>query len=412
MSTATSERAARGTAWAMTAFYLLVVLEFFYMASPFAAYFYAAYLPGLETLARHASTAWLTTFFLPHFAPSSSLLVRVLPGVGIVLTAAGLLGFAVGAVQVYSRKLRRRGAATGGLYRFVRHPQYACLMVAGAGMLLLWPRHLMVILFVTMLFAYRGLAWLEERECLRRYGAAYAAYQASTPRFLPRPWRRPAAAAEPAAAAAAEPAAAAAAEPAAAAAAEPAAAAAAAVASTPPRRAWPGRVLRVVVAYAGALALALAAAGALHRHTIRHLFVHYSDSGVTIALAPRDGPALPAIAARAASDPRVAPRLESARTGGARLIAYAMPWEWTVPEIPMTGVVGHHTPAVAPGRTKVVYTRTRPLAPQLANGPDLVRATTRTEPVLEAWLEADGRVARVVDPPARPFYGTVPVPIF
>jgi protein-S-isoprenylcysteine O-methyltransferase Ste14 len=381
MAAATSERAMRGTAWAVTAFYLLVVLEFFYMASPFAAYFYAAYLPGLETLAGHGATAWLATFFLPHFAPSTSTLVRVLPGVGIVLTAAGLLGFGVGAAQVYSRRLRRLGAATGGLYRVVRHPQYACLMLAGAGMLLLWPRHVMVICFVTMLFAYRGLAWLEERECLRRYGEAYAEYQARTPRFLPWPARlaRPA---------------------------RPAGA------PTPATRPWPARVLLGLLAYAAALALALGVAAALQRHTIHHLVVHYSDAAVTIALAPVAGPTLPAMAERAAGDPRVAPRLAAARANGARVIAYVMPWAWSVPEIPMTGVVGHHPPAVAPGRYKVVYTRAPPRGAPAPGGPELLRVTTRTEAVVEAWLGADGRVERVVGPPARPFYGVVPVPIY
>lgn len=38
---------ARRALWASSVFYVLIAFEFFYMASPFAAYFYAVYGPGL-----------------------------------------------------------------------------------------------------------------------------------------------------------------------------------------------------------------------------------------------------------------------------------------------------------------------------------------------------------------------------
>jgi len=48
-------------------FYLVIVLEFLYMISPFALYFYSAYGPALNLLHRSPSTSWLTAFFLPTF---------------------------------------------------------------------------------------------------------------------------------------------------------------------------------------------------------------------------------------------------------------------------------------------------------------------------------------------------------
>ena len=89
-------------------FYLLIALEFIYMASPFAMYIYAAYLPGLESLRKIPELAWLTDFFLPHFAATSSTLINLSAPVGAALTAVGLLGFVWGAVQIYSRKLRKK----------------------------------------------------------------------------------------------------------------------------------------------------------------------------------------------------------------------------------------------------------------------------------------------------------------
>jgi len=45
-----STRNAHRMLLASGAFYLLIAFEFFYMASPFAAYFYAVYGPGLDGL--------------------------------------------------------------------------------------------------------------------------------------------------------------------------------------------------------------------------------------------------------------------------------------------------------------------------------------------------------------------------
>ena len=53
---------------AVWGFYLIVVLEFLFMISPAALYFYASYGPVLNVLHGSAWTAWLTGFFLPHFS--------------------------------------------------------------------------------------------------------------------------------------------------------------------------------------------------------------------------------------------------------------------------------------------------------------------------------------------------------
>ena len=118
----------RRTFWTITAFYLLIAFEFFYMASPFAMYFYSVYGPGLKFINDNAALAWLSSTFLPHIVvETSSVLVNLHNIVGGLLVAVGFLGFCVCAIQIYYSKLTRKKAVTGGVYNFIRHPQYLLL---------------------------------------------------------------------------------------------------------------------------------------------------------------------------------------------------------------------------------------------------------------------------------------------
>ena len=55
--------ATRKTFWAVAAFYFLIGLEFLYMASPFAAYFYSVYRPTLSFLNMFPALSWLNKNF-------------------------------------------------------------------------------------------------------------------------------------------------------------------------------------------------------------------------------------------------------------------------------------------------------------------------------------------------------------
>jgi protein-S-isoprenylcysteine O-methyltransferase Ste14 len=186
MSDAPNTSLARGAFWASATFYTLVALEFFYMLSPFAAYAYGVYGPGLQALQLSSTTSWLIGFFMPHIArETSSLLITWHEAIGAAVLVIGLVGFAIGASQIYWSKLRGNAAVTHRMYRWVRHPQYLALMIASFGMLLIWPRYLVVVGFMTMCFAYYLLARIEEHHCKRQF-ADYADYAARTGMFLPR----------------------------------------------------------------------------------------------------------------------------------------------------------------------------------------------------------------------------------
>lgn len=123
----------------------------------------------------------------------ANLLARlgVLPlaqGVGVVmaissaLIIAGLALMAAGWWQIW----RARGElVTSGLYRFVRHPQYAGFLLVIGGFLIQWPTLPTLVLFPALLVVYLRLARREERELEREFGERYAAYRARTPMLLP-----------------------------------------------------------------------------------------------------------------------------------------------------------------------------------------------------------------------------------
>ena len=164
---------------------LFVLAEPIWMLMPFAGFLYGAVFP-MEALGRNPSTAWLTHFIFP-----------VLTGgwLGPALIGLGLVVFAVGFAQIYSAKLFRWGMVTGGLYRFIRHPQYLAFALLGAGSLLAWGRAITFVATFLMMFLYRYLARSEERTCLRLFGEAYEKYRERTSFILPgdrhlRPLRR------------------------------------------------------------------------------------------------------------------------------------------------------------------------------------------------------------------------------
>ncbi len=169
-------------AWAA---YVAIVFEILFMISPFALHYYAAYGPSLNVLHRWRGTAWLTDFFLPHFSQTGSPWLDGLHGAAAILIVTGAVVFGVAFLQVYGAKLGSRGPVTGGLYGVIRHPQYLGLAVLGLGTLLLWPRVLVLIAYLTMLFLYGALARREEARCLARFGEAYRRYAERTGRFLP-----------------------------------------------------------------------------------------------------------------------------------------------------------------------------------------------------------------------------------
>lgn len=101
------------------------------------------------------------------------------------LAGAARLGRALSALPLPSVSAALR---TSGIYRCVRHPIYAALLLGGAGVVLLGGRPARAVLWLILLALLLGKARWEERELAARF-PDYSQYARDTPRLIPNPVR-------------------------------------------------------------------------------------------------------------------------------------------------------------------------------------------------------------------------------
>jgi protein-S-isoprenylcysteine O-methyltransferase Ste14 len=166
--------------------YFVVCFEILIMISPFAGFFYSVFNPVLLGLAKHPATKWLSAFFFTHLLVPPNDLLKFIRIMGSVLFTAGMIVFLVCALQVYASKFLKRGPALKGLYSTIRHPQYVSLAVAGLGLAILWPRFLIVFLWILMVLVYYLLARDEERRMQKQFPEAYRSYMDNSGMVLPK----------------------------------------------------------------------------------------------------------------------------------------------------------------------------------------------------------------------------------
>lgn len=147
-----------------------VILEPIWMLLPFAGFLYGSVM-HIQLLSRIPHTVWLVHFVLP---------THTLFPLGIILITVGVSIFLVGAAQIYSAKIFKKGLVTNGIYRKFRHPQYLSLTLFGVGILLTWGRFITYIAFFIMMWLYYVLSKSEERKCLALFGKQYEAYRRNT----------------------------------------------------------------------------------------------------------------------------------------------------------------------------------------------------------------------------------------
>ena len=369
-------RSLRRLFWVSAAFYALIAFEFFYMFSPFAAYFYAVYGPGLDWLQQIGLTHWTLWFFLPHVVSDTrSPVIDALTAIGLVLLFGGILAFLIGAVQVYRAKLRRSDAVMKGLYRYIRHPQYLALIIASIGMLLVWPRFLVLFSTILVIFIYVGLARAEEAICLKQY-PSYAAYRERTGGFLPRglwPFHLP-----------------------------------------PIGNPWLRAGAWLAVFIAVVMVSTLAALGVRYV-AIQSLHAFETPDGIYLSVADMPDGQLEQVASVARDAEGVTDALDVLR--GGRFLAYVLPTEMYVSEIPMDlpagGQFGHSVPHDRdPDRYKVIFTE-----PEFGAGtpqsPGILWQAVNKRALIEVHVDlATSGAERVLPPPEDPFYDGNQVPLF
>lgn len=164
--------------------YCLIGVEIIVMISPFALYFYSVYGPVLNLLSSHPLLSWSSEFFLPHMVFMDDPLILGLSYLQILLVI-GLLLFFAAAIPLYYGRFTGKDVVKASFYGKIRHPQYLFLAISGFGLLLYWPRFIILFMYINMLFVYYLLAKNEEWRMRQEAPLAYESYMHTTPMFLP-----------------------------------------------------------------------------------------------------------------------------------------------------------------------------------------------------------------------------------
>ena len=363
--------------WGALAFYLLIAFEFFYMAGPFAAYFYSVYAPALNFLNRSPVLSWLSSFFLPHVVQeTSSVFLNFLLTVRYILAIAGFLAFCVGAIQVYYHKLAKKGIVTGGIYNRIRHPQYASFIVCSFGLLFIWPRYIVAIMFVTMVFFYYLLAKAEEAECERKFGQSYIDFKNRTGMFLP--FRL------------------------------------SFLPELPKQRSI--KIVIMTGIYLGTVAAILGIATGLNKLTIESLYSTQTENSVTVALCEISEDNIEKAMSIVLSDETVKSKTDDFDID-TKYLNYILPAKWYAAEVPMNKIEfgrGHYSPAVYDRDLyKVILTKAYLRDEASAIGKEILTSVYLREPIVEVWINlSSNAVVKILDIPEEIMFKGIPVSVF
>ncbi len=167
---------------AFAAFIVALFVEMY--GFPLSIYVLSGWLqtkyPNLDLLSHNTGHLWSTLLGEkgdPHFGPLH-IASYVFLGFGFYLLSS--------AWNVLYHAQRRNKLAQAGPYARIRHPQYVAFVLILLGFLLQWPTLLTLVMFPILLVMYARLAFTEEADMRRRFGAEFEAYAARTPRFIPK----------------------------------------------------------------------------------------------------------------------------------------------------------------------------------------------------------------------------------
>jgi protein-S-isoprenylcysteine O-methyltransferase Ste14 len=372
----TKNTTAKRTLLASFLFYFLIAFEFSYMAGPFAAFFYSAYGPVLNFFNDIPVLAWLDRFFLPHsLSETSSTFINSFHIIGPVLAIGGFLAFCIGACKVYYSKLKKKGAVTNGIYRYIRHPQYISFIICSFGLLLMWPRYIVAIMFVKMVFVYYFLAKIEERECTGKFGESYIEYKNKTNMFLPFKVK--------------------------------------AFEKIQLPKTNMKKALALISIYILSLLAVLGMVNGLENLSINSLYSVYSNGSVTLAACKLSDKDINRITQLMGSDERTSVYFEE----DSRYIIYILPVEWNSAEIPMNldaSFRGHHSPKnYDTNHYKVIVTKVELRDNNARSTGEVLKNVHTREPIIEVWVNLPKEtVTKILEMPEKIKYEGIPVSVW
>lgn len=167
------------------AFSSFIVALFFEMYGiPLTIYVLSGWLqtryPDIDLMSHDSGHLWTTIIGTDGNSHLGALhiLSNVFIAGGFILLAA--------AWPVLHAAQKKHQLASTGPYARMRHPQYVGFVAIMAGFLLQWPTILTLVMFPFLVAMYVRLAFIEERQAGKEFGAQYAQYAARTPRWMPR----------------------------------------------------------------------------------------------------------------------------------------------------------------------------------------------------------------------------------
>jgi len=162
----------------LTAFLVALFSEMY--GFPLTIYLLTGWLgdayPVLQPFNHKFGHLWVVVF------GGSTLAWALVMGASLILMVAGYLLLSRGWQQVHAARGRM---LDGGLYAYLRHPQYTGLFLVILGFLVQWPTLLTLLMAPVLVYAYIQLAYAEERHMLKIFPDTYPHYTDKVPAFIP-----------------------------------------------------------------------------------------------------------------------------------------------------------------------------------------------------------------------------------
>ena len=162
----------------VTAFLVALFTEMY--GFPLTIYLLTGWLgdayPVLQPFNHKFGHLWVVVFGGSDFA------WIVVMGISLVFLLAGYILMSKGWRLIHEAK---DNLVTGGVYAYVRHPQYTGLFLVITGFLIQWPTLLTVIMAPILIYFYLRLALSEEKVMYQKYEQQYANYARTVPAFFP-----------------------------------------------------------------------------------------------------------------------------------------------------------------------------------------------------------------------------------
>lgn len=167
------------TLGAFTAFMVALFTEMF--GFPLTIYILTSVLgqnyPVLDPFTHANGHLWVA------LTGGSPILFNILHPLSNVIIVSGLIIIAIGWRGIHSGSGQ---LVTGGIYRFIRHPQYSGFILMIIGFLVQWPTIITLLMAPSLMFMYTWLAKKEEKEMIKLFGDEYINYMKKVPRFFPK----------------------------------------------------------------------------------------------------------------------------------------------------------------------------------------------------------------------------------